>query len=97
MTVFSFRLVLLEILALHSRRQNPSGCDEKECADLHIGNADALEHHPAVPKERFQGRNYTSLMRRVAHGPAKGVKRAVVGLPLNLGCSLGARFEPGVF
>jgi len=44
-----------------------------ESADLQIGKADALVDDPAVPKERFQGRNYTSLTRRVAHGPGGAV------------------------
>jgi hypothetical protein len=44
----------------------------KECADLHVGKADTLEDDPAVPKERIQGRNYTSLMRRVAQRPKCG-------------------------
>ncbi|GAK72743.1 hypothetical protein RRU01S_27_01320 [Agrobacterium rubi TR3 = NBRC 13261] len=44
----------------------------KECADLHVGKADTLEDDPAVPKERIQGRNYTSLTRRVAQSPEVG-------------------------
>ncbi|MGR9244151.1 hypothetical protein ACU8OH_36165 (plasmid) [Rhizobium leguminosarum] len=40
-----------------------------EPADLQIGKADALVDDPAVPKERFQGRNYTSLSDVVAFGP----------------------------
>lgn len=35
-----------------------------------VGCADALEDDPAVPKE-CQGRNYTSLTRRLAQRPAQ--------------------------
>lgn len=38
---------------------------------MHVGKADTLEDHPAVPKERFQGRNYTSLKRRLALRPER--------------------------
>ncbi|CUX06723.1 hypothetical protein AGR1B_pa0028 [Agrobacterium fabacearum S56] len=44
----------------------------KECADLHVGKAVTLEDDPAVPKERIQGRNYTSLMRRACPRPLAG-------------------------
>ncbi len=43
----------------------------RECADLHVGKADTLVDDPAVPKERFQGRNYTSLTRRLALRPER--------------------------
>ncbi|MHC1550169.1 hypothetical protein [Phyllobacterium sp. K27] len=43
-----------------------------ESADLQIGKADTLVDDPAVPKERFQGRNYTSLMRRGCFRPWRG-------------------------
>ncbi|CAI2936503.1 protein of unknown function (plasmid) [Aminobacter niigataensis] len=36
-----------------------------------VGGADALKDDPAVPKDRVQGRNYTSLSRRVAQRPAR--------------------------
>ncbi|MDQ0322447.1 Ti-type conjugative transfer relaxase TraA [Pararhizobium capsulatum DSM 1112] len=58
-----------------------------EPADLHIGKADALVDDPAVPKERFQGRNYTSLRRRGCIRPWRG--RAGLPLPTDEGFNFG--------
>ena len=49
---------------MRQQRQTLSKAPSGIGADLHVGIADTLEHHPAVPKERVQGRNYTSLTRR---------------------------------
>jgi Ti-type conjugative transfer relaxase TraA len=43
-----------------------------ESADLQIAKGDTFVNDPAVPKERFQGRNYTSLMRRACSTPWRG-------------------------
>jgi hypothetical protein len=66
MKASSFRSHLPENLAAFFTLEDSSKALPKECADLHVGKADTLEDDPAVPKERIQGRNYTSLTRRTA-------------------------------
>ena len=49
---------------------------------MHVGKADTLEDDPAARRERIQGRNYTSLTRRLAQSP-KGGPTMAWPLPTN--------------